>query len=31
VCCEGEDPEEHAKHLEEERAKKDKGEAEDDK
>lgn len=33
VCCEGEDPEEHAKHLAEERAKKDKGEAdsEDDK
>ncbi len=31
VCCEGEDPEEHAKHEAEERAKKDKGEAEDDK
>jgi imidazolonepropionase-like amidohydrolase len=31
VCCEGEDPNEHAKHLEEEAKKKDKGEEGEDK
>ncbi|MCY3001122.1 MAG: hypothetical protein NTV21_04895, partial [Planctomycetota bacterium] len=31
VCCEGEDPEAHAKHLEEEAKKKDKGEEGEDK